>query len=206
MSSTRIKICGITSVEMANVAIDTGADAIGLVVDVPKSPRCLTSSQAQEIAHTLPAQAMIVAVLQDASPEITEDLPGTWVQLHGDEDEQLIAQFAQSKHVIKGFRFDPEQVLRWNADPHVDVLLIDGSAGGEGQAFDHEKLADMMPQIDKPIILAGGLNATNVAEAIEIVHPFCVDVSSAVESAPGVKDPKLIREFCEAVTRADAIV
>ncbi len=206
MSSTRIKICGITSVEMGNVAIDAGADAIGLVVDVLKSPRCITASQAQEIASALPAQAMIVAVLQDASPEITEDLPGTWVQLHGDEDEQLIAQFAQSKHVIKGFRFDPEQVLRWNADPHVDVLLIDGSAGGEGEAFDHQKLVDMMPQIGKPIILAGGLNASNVASAIGTLHPFCVDVSSAVESTPGVKDPKLIREFCEAVVRADAIV
>ena len=206
MSSTRIKICGIMSVEMGSLAINAGADAVGLVVNVPKSPRCVTSSQAREIASALPAQAMIVAVLQDASPEITEDLPGTWVQLHGDEDEQLVAQFAQSKHVIKGFRFDPQQVLRWNADPNVDVLLIDGSAGGEGEAFDHQKLADMMPQIEKPIILAGGLNAANVGEAIEIVHPFCVDVSSAVESAPGVKDSKLIREFCDAAARADAIV
>ncbi len=203
MSSTRIKICGITSVEMANVAIDAGAETIGLVVDVPKSPRCLSANQAREIARALPAQAMIVAVLQDASSDIAEDLPGTWVQLHGDEDEQLIAQFAQSKHVIKGFRFDPQQVLRWNADPHVDVLLIDGSAGGEGEAFDHQKLADMMPQIEKPIILAGGLNVANVGEAIEIVHPFCVDVSSAVESSPGVKDPELIRELCEAVKQAD---
>ena len=206
MNSTRIKICGITSVEMANVAIDAGAETIGLVVDVPKSPRCLSANQAREIARALPAQAMIVAVLQDALSDIAEDLPGTWVQLHGDEDEQLIAQFAQSKHVIKGFRFDPQQVLRWNADPHVDVLLIDGSVGGKGEAFDHQKLADMMPQIEKPIILAGGLNASNVAEAIEIVHPFGVDVSSAIESSPGVKDPDLIREFCDAVARADAIV
>ena len=206
MNSTRIKICGITSVEMAEVAINAGADTIGLVVDVPKSPRCLSASQAQDIARALPAQALIVAVLQDASPEIAEVLPGTWVQLHGDEDEQLVAQFARSKHVIKGFRFDADQVLRWNADPHVDVLLIDGSAGGEGEAFDHQKLANMMPQIDKPIILAGGLNVANVGEAIDIVHPFCVDVSSAVESAPGIKDSKLILQFCDAVARADAIV
>lgn len=206
MSSTRIKICGITSVEMADVAIDAGADVIGLVVGIPKSPRCLTSNQAQEIARALPTQAMIVVVLQDASPEIAEDLPGTWVQLHGNEDEQLTAQFAQSKHVIKGFRFDPQQVLRWNADPSVDVLLIDGSAGGEGQAFDHQQLVGMMPQIDKPIILAGGLSSGNVGKAIVTVHPFCVDVSSAVESAPGVKDPRLIREFCSAVAQADAIV
>jgi len=206
MSSTRIKICGITSVEMGNVAIDAGADTIGLVVDVLKSPRCITASQAREIASALPAQAMVVAVLQNASPEITEDLPGTWVQLHGDEDAQLVEQFAQSKHVIKGFRFDPQQVLRWNADPHVDVLLIDGSAGGEGEAFDHQKLAEMMPEIEKPIILAGGLNATNVASAIGTLHPFCVDVSSAVESSPGVKDSELIREFCDAVAQADVIV
>ena len=147
---------------------------------------------------------MIIVVLQDASPEIAKDLPGTWVQLHGEEDEQVVAQFTRTKHVIKGFQFDREQVLRWNADPHVDVLLIDGSAGGEGEAFDHQELADMMPQIEKPIILAGGLNAKNVGQAIKTVHPFYVDVSSAVESTPGVKDTELIREFCDAVAQADA--
>ena len=206
MSSTRIKICGITSVEMAQVALNASADVIGLVVEVPKSPRCLSVEQANAIAKTLPPHAMTVVVLRDARPELVEHLPGTWVQLHGDEDEALVAQFAKTKHVIKGFRFDPQQVRRWNADPHVDALLVDGSPGGEGAAFDHQKLADMMPAIEKPIILAGGLNADNVGAAIQTVHPFGVDVSTAVESAPGIKDPKLIRELCEAVERADAIV
>ena len=205
MSSTRIKICGITSVEMAQVAMDASADVIGLVVDVPKSPRCLSVEQANANAKTLPPHAMTVVVLQDAGPESVEHLPGTWVQLHGNEDEMLVAQFAKTKHVIKGFRVDPQQVRRWNADPNVDVLLVDGSPGGEGAAFDHQKLADMMPAIEKPIILAGGLNADNVGAAIQMVHPFGVDVSSAVESAPGIKDPKLIRDFCDAVARADAI-
>jgi len=146
---------------------------------------------------------MVVVVMQDESSQIAEQLPSTWVQLHGDEDEQAVAEFAKTKHVIKGFCFDPEQVKRWNADPHIDVLLIDGSSGGKGDLFDHQQLAEMMPTIEKPIILAGGLNAENVSAAINTVRPFCVDVSSAVESAPGVKDPELIREFCEAVIKAD---
>ena len=201
--ATRIKICGITSIEMAQVAMDAQADAIGLVVDVSNSPRCLSLEQANAIAKTLPPQAMTVVVLQDARPELVERLPGTWVQLHGNEDEKLVAHFAKTKHVIKGFRFDPEQVLRWNACPGVEVLLIDGSTGGQGDLLDHQALAEMMPQIEKPVILAGGLTADNVAQAIRTVRPFAVDVSSGVESSPGVKDAGLIRRFCRAVRDAD---
>ncbi len=201
--TTRIKICGITSIELASAAIEAGADIIGLMVNVPSSPRNLSIEKAQEIAKALPPQTMAVVVTQNASPQIAGQFTCTCIQLHGEEDEQAIAEFAKTKHVIKGFRFDPEQVKRFNADPHRDVLLIDGSTGGKGEAFDHEQLAKMMPTIEKPIILAGGLNAENVGKAIDTVRPFCVDVSSAVESAPGVKDPDLIRAFCDAVIKAD---
>ncbi len=201
--TTRIKVCGITSVEMAQVAMDAQADAIGLVVDVPNSPRCLSLEQANAIAKTLPPQAMTVVVLQDARPELVERLPGTWVQLHGSEDEAFTCRFARTKHIIRGFRFDPEQVLRWNACQGVEVLLIDGSTGGQGDLLDHQALAEMMPQIEKPVILAGGLTADNVAQAIRTVRPFAVDVSSGVESSPGVKDAGLIRRFCQAVRDAD---
>lgn len=201
--TTRIKICGITSIEIANVAINAGADIIGLVVNVPASPRNLSIEKAQEIAKALPPQTMVIVVMQNESAQVAEQLPSTWVQLHGDEDEQTVAEFAKTKHVIKGFRFDPEQVKRFNADPHIDVLLIDGSAGGKGEVFDHQQLAQMMPTIEKPIILAGGLNTENVGDAIRTVRPFCVDVSSSVESAPGKKDSALIRAFCDAVIKAD---
>ncbi|MCH8823846.1 MAG: phosphoribosylanthranilate isomerase [Planctomycetes bacterium] len=201
--TTRIKICGITSIEIANVATNAGADIIGLMVNVPASPRNLSIEKAQEIAKALPPQTMVVVVMQNESAQIAEQIPSTWVQLHGDEDEQTVAEFAKTKHVIKGFRFDIEQVKRWNADPHIDVLLIDGSSGGKGESFDHQQLAQMMPTIEKPIILAGGLNTENVGDAIRTVRPFCVDVSSAVETAPGEKDPALIHAFCEAVIKAD---
>jgi phosphoribosylanthranilate isomerase len=176
---TRVKICGITSPELARVAVEAGADAIGMVIDVPHSPR------------------------SDPDPALAERWSGTWFQLHGDEDETLVGRFAGSKHVIKGFRFDPDQVKRWNDCPHVEILLIDGSAGGRGEAFRHEELTALMPQISKPVVLAGGLTPHNVASAIRVVRPFAVDVSSGVESSPGVKDPQLVREFCAAVTEAD---
>ncbi|MFB3138270.1 MAG: N-(5'-phosphoribosyl)anthranilate isomerase [Phycisphaerales bacterium] len=201
--TTRIKICGITSIEMAAVAVDAGAESIGLVIDVPDSPRCLTIGQAQAIAHALPPAVMSIAVLQDPPDALTEQWTGSWVQLHGSEDEAFTCRFARTKHIIRGFRFDPEQVLRWNACQGVEVLLIDGSTGGQGDLLDHQALAEMMPQIEKPVILAGGLTADNVAQAIRTVHPFAVDVSSGVESSPGVKDVGLIRRFCQAVRDAD---
>ncbi len=204
MSSTRIKICGIKSVETAQIAMNAGAEVIGLVVEVPHSPRCLTADEAHAIVRGLPAQVMAVCVVQNPDPALAKHLPGTWVQLHGDEEDALVAEFAQTKHVIKGFRFDPDTVRRWSDHRHVDMLLIDGPAGGTGESFDHRQLREMMPSIEKPVILAGGLTAANVAAAIQLVRPFCVDVSSGVESSPGVKDAELIQEFCAAVQQADA--
>ena len=114
-----------------------------------------------------------------------------------------VAELARTKHVIKGFHFDPDELMRWNDCPHIDILLVDGSAGGLGEGFDHEALAALMPKITKPVIVAGGLRSDNVAQAIRAVRPFAVDVSSGVESAPGVKDPELVRQFCAAVAAVD---
>ena len=198
-NSTLIKICGIRSAEMAAVAVDAGADAIGLVIDVPDSPRTLTLDEAEAIAATLPPRIMKIAVVRDSNPEIAARWRPTWFQLHGVEDEQIVARFASTKHVIRGFRFDVDEVRRWDACPDVDILLVDGSTGGTGEAFHHEQLAALMPQITKPLVLAGGLTPDNVADAIATVRPFAVDVSSGVESAPGVKDADLIVRFCAAV-------
>ena len=200
-NSTLIKICGIRSAEMAAVAVDAGADAIGLVIEIPDSPRTLTLDEAEAIAASLPPRIMKIAVVRDSDPEIAARWQGTWFQLHGGEDERTVAEFARTKHVIRGFRFDTDQVRRWEACQDVNILLIDGSAGGEGEAFRHEQLTAMMPQITKPVVLAGGLTPDNVAAAIAAVRPFAVDVSSGVESAPGVKDEELIRRFCAAVAQ-----
>jgi phosphoribosylanthranilate isomerase len=200
---TRVKICGITSPELARAAVEAGADAIGMVIDVPHSPRSIGFDAAWEIHVAVPAPVMSIAVVQDPDPSLADRWSGTWFQLHGDEDEALVGRFARAKHVIKGFRFDPDQVKRWNDCRHVEILLIDGSSGGRGEAFRHEELAALMPQIYKPVVLAGGLTPQNVAPAIRAVRPFAVDVSSGVESSPGVKDPQLIKEFCAAVAEAD---
>ncbi len=198
-NSTLIKICGIRSAEMAALAVDAGADAIGLVIEVPDSPRTLTLEEAEAIAAALPPRIMKIAVVRDSDPEIADRWRATWFQLHGVEDEQTVARFARTKHVMRGFRFDVDQVRRWDNCPDVDILLVDGSAGGTGETFRHEQLAALMPRISKPVVLAGGLTPDNVAAAIATIHPFAVDVSSGVESAPGVKDEGLMRRFCAAV-------
>lgn len=197
--STFIKICGIRTAAMAAVAADAGADAIGLVIDVPDSPRNMTIDEAEAVAAAVPARVMRIAVVRDADPAMADHWRGTWFQLHGSEDERAVARFARTKHVIRGFRFDPDALMRWNACPDVNILLVDGSTGGGGESFRHEQLVALMPQLTKPIILAGGLTPDNVAAAIAAVRPFAVDVSSGVESEPGVKDEAMIRAFCAAV-------
>ncbi len=198
-AATLIKICGLRSAEMARAAVEAGADAIGFVIEVPGSPRTLSVGEANAIAATLPPRIITIAVLSDPDPAVAEQWHGTWLQLHGSEDERTVARFARTRHVIRGFPFDPDSIRRWNDCTDVNTLLIDGSAGGRGEAFHHEELAALMPRISKPVVLAGGLTPDNVADAIRTVHPWAVDVSSGVETDPGVKDEGLIRRFCAAV-------
>jgi len=203
---TRIKICGITSVEAARAAVEAGADAIGLVL-ATGSPRSIDHGLAERIAGSLPPLIAAVRVYRDVVEEEVCAWPGQWLQVHGDEDEAYLAGIRNAearRSIIRGFHFSADAVRRWAACPHVDALLIDGPRAGSGEAFDHAELAAMMPQIAMPVILAGGLTPENVARAIGIVRPWGVDVSSGVESSPGVKDPSLIAAFCRAVRRADA--
>ena len=199
-NQTWIKICGITSVQLAETAIQAGADAIG-VVFAKKSPRLIDRTLAREIVNALPETVTPVGLFQNPP---MEDISGTrgwnppWIQLHGDEDEAFISRI-DGHHIIKGFRFDPDEVIRWDTFRGVDVLLIDGTSGGGGESFPHERLAEMMSKIETPVVLAGGLTPDNVAEAIRIVKPFGIDVSSGVESSRGVKDAGMIRAFCAAV-------
>lgn len=207
MQRTRIKICGIRSVEHARIAVEAGADAIGLMF-VEKSPRYIGDFQlALDILDAVPLFVTVIGVFQldgRHQPDFEHWCQcGEWCQLHGDEDEALIDRAARPpQRVIRGFRFEPQQVQRWEACDAVDALLIDGPAGGSGEGFDHTELAAMMPQLSKPVLLAGGLTPGNVAEAIQTVRPYAVDVSSGVERSLGEKDPQLIRDFCHAVRTA----
>ena len=201
---TRIKICGITDSESAAAAVEAGADAIGLMF-VEHSPRCISAEHAKHIVqYVLPPFVNAIAVFQNPSadddPNVTT-WPGSWVQMHGDEDAEFLNGLPH--HVIKACPFEPDAVRMWATNDAVDALLVDGPRGGSGDSFDHERLAEMMPEIQKPVILAGGLTPDNVGEAIRTIRPFAVDVSSGVEHTRGVKDPAAIDAFCRAVRAAD---
>lgn len=205
---TRIKICGIRDEDALFAAADAGADAVGFVF-APKSLRAIDPEDAWELVGMLPPFVASVGLFVNADldtfTEIEEACPTGISQLHGDEREDLVRQCGPG--VIKAVRFHPDTIVRdlqrWNAVDEVDAILIDGSAGGEGTTFDWGALAGVKHHTGKPIILAGGLTPANVGEAIRAVRPFAVDVSSGVESSPGIKDPALIAQFCKAVRQAD---
>lgn len=209
MDRTRIKVCGITSLEAAHAAVEAGADVLGFVF-VKDTPRYIEPDAAFEIMGSLPPMVGTVGVIRDATIdefiELEQQCPTDWSQLHGSEPEALVRDCGP--RVIRGFRFRPEtiaaELARWSTIEEIDALLVDGSAGGEGEAFDWTALAGPVGAVNKPVIVAGGLHAGNVGEAISACRPYAVDVSSGVESSPGVKDPAKIRAFCRAVREADA--
>jgi phosphoribosylanthranilate isomerase len=208
-SRTRIKICGITDEEGLFAACDAGADAVGFVF-YPKSPRFIEPEEAFDLISFLPPFVSSVGLFVDAKVDrfmdIEETCPTDRSQLHGSESEDVVKQCGPS--LIKAVRFDPatieRELKRWSAIEEVDAVLVDGSAGGAGETFDWGALAKMKGACSKPLILAGGLTPENVGEAIRVVRPFAVDVSSGVETAPGEKSRELINAFCRAVRKADA--
>jgi phosphoribosylanthranilate isomerase len=210
MSIVRAKICGITRAEDARVAIEHGAHALGFVF-APSSPRALTRDQAAVLVRSLPPFVSKVGLFVDASrQEILDVATGVGldtVQLHGDEDPETCAAVQRVVPVVKAFRVrGPETVVQMQAYRGcAAAFLLDayvpGRHGGTGTRFDWVQ-AVQAKTLGVPIILAGGLDAGNVAEAIDAVHPFAVDVSSGVESAPGLKDPEKLRAFLGAVSTA----
>ena len=212
MHRTRIKICGITTEHAARAAVNAGADAVGFVF-VEHSPRFITPDKAFAIMGSLPPFVSTVGVFQDCPIDdfldIEAQCPTDLSQLHGSESENLVRDCGPG--IIRGIRFDPDTIAadlkRWDALEEVAAILVDGSEGGKGEAFDWLQLIEPMQHITTPttpIILAGGLTPDNVHSAIEALHPYGVDVSSSVESAPGIKDPAKITAFCQAVHQADA--
>ena len=200
---TRIKVCGIISVEDALAAVDAGADAIGLVF-YDKSPRCVSISQARDIAACIPPFISVVGLFVDADDEfmqaVLEHVPLTLLQFHGNESDRWCQRW--NRQYIKALRVRPEMSVKQAVAqyPGVSGVLLDayrkGVPGGTGESFDWRLIPD---SLEKPVILAGGLDATNVAEAIKRVSPFAVDVSSGVELEPGVKNHDAIRAFARAV-------
>lgn len=200
---TRAKICGITRVEDALSAIEHGADAIGLVF-YPPSPRHVSVAQAAEISAALPPFVAVVALfVNPKKAEVTDVLSQVRVdllQFHGDEDEAACSQYRLP--YLKAVRVKESTNLIQYAQTYssAKALLLDAyserAVGGTGQTFDWRLIPKNMPL---PIVLAGGLTSENVAEAIQQVRPYAVDVSGGVEQSKGVKDSAKIAAFMSAV-------
>ena len=203
---TRVKICGITRIEDALEAVKQGADAIGLVF-YPPSPRHVTPELAAEIVKRIPAFVSVVGLFVDADPaEIERTLTMVHLdvlQFHGAETPAQCRQF--SKPYMKAVRVKSDTNLVQYATDYADAkaLLLDafaeGVPGGTGQVFDWT----LIPQnLALPVVLAGGLNAENVGQAISHVKPYAVDVSGGVEASKGIKDAAKIAAFMRGVSNA----
>jgi phosphoribosylanthranilate isomerase len=202
---TRVKICGVTSVEDALMCVEAGADAIG-VNFAPGSPRRIALELARRIVAALPAKVIKVGVFVDATEselrDTVERVGLGCVQLHGDESPELVAAFLP--HAYKALRVRGREALALAARYPGDHILLDayvpGVAGGTGATFDWTLAAELA--LIRQVTLAGGLTPANVAAAVREVRPFCVDVASGVESAPGRKDQAKVRAFIEAARGA----
>ena len=203
MSGVRVKICGLTRLEDALEAVRLGADALGFNF-WPKSPRHCSPESAAGIIRALPPFVSTVGVFVNQSREEIEaavECSGVGlIQLHGDEPPEFCGQL--SRPVIKALRFSNPRSLQQASHYQVAAFLIDSLSsgfGGSGKLFDWSLLRGSA--LGRPTILAGGLNAANVARAIEEVSPYAVDVASGVESAPGIKDPQKMADFFAAAGR-----
>ena len=206
MSAVRSKICGITRIEDALSAVEAGTDAIGLVF-YAKSPRAVTLQKARSIIAALPPFVTTVGLFVNASRcelgEILDAVSLDLLQFHGDESPEDCDGY--HRPYIKALRVKPgddiaAQVALYRGASGVLLdTYVPGIPGGTGEAFDWS----LVPQgLSKPVILAGGLTAENVTQAIAQVRPYAVDVSGGVEKAKGIKDAEKIRAFMQAVKTA----
>jgi phosphoribosylanthranilate isomerase len=210
---SKIKFCGITTLEDAGLAVDAGAWAIGLIF-WSGSPRRCDPAVATEIASALKRRVEVVGVFVNPTlDELTrtaESVGLTALQLHGEEGPSFCAEAARRTgcKVIKAARVRSRADIQGLVPFHTDYHLLDshvaGRRGGSGETFDWELARAHRRPV--PVILSGGLRPDNVAEAIAAVQPFAVDVASGVEAAPGRKDPAKLRAFAEAVRSADALI
>jgi phosphoribosylanthranilate isomerase len=202
---TRVKICGVTSADQARACADAGADSVG-VNFVSSSARRVDVETARAIVVAVGSRALVVGVVAGMSVAEMRALRGATgigcLQLHGDETPEDVS--ALLPHAYKAVRVATrDDVARARAMPGDYVLVdakVDDALGGTGHAFDWSLVVHLAQA--RRLVLAGGLSPENVRQAIEQVHPWCVDVASGVESAPRVKDAVKVRAFVEAARAA----
>jgi phosphoribosylanthranilate isomerase len=197
----RVKVCGITSVAQAVACVEAGVDSVGVNL-VESSPRRVDEATAEAIAREVGARALVVAVVADRSVEEMRAIKVRTgvgcLQLHGSESADDLR--ALLPHAYKAVRVaGPADVAIAEAMPG-DYVMVDakvpGVLGGSGRSFDWALVSELGKR--RKLVLAGGLTPDNVRRAMEMAHPWCVDVASGVESAPGTKDPALVRAFVAA--------
>lgn len=207
MHRTRIKICGLTRLEDVRAAADAGADAIGLVFYEP-SPRFVEPAWAAELAASIPSFVQTVGLFVNPAPDFVQSVlasvPLSCLQFHGDESQVECARYGRPW--LKAARVRPGLDLLEFAASHAAAsgILLDAFVqgyGGGGHTFDWSLIPDELNR--RRLILSGGLDADNVAEAIRRVRPWAVDVSSGVEVGKGIKDADMIAAFIAGVRDAD---
>lgn len=198
----RVKVCGITREEDLVAAARYGADAIGFVVGFPHSPRNLTIERAKVLRNIVPPFLDVVLVVSGNNHDLTaraiQEIRPDAVQVYGDADLNLLRDLGV-KWLIKPIKVEKEAKLRCDG---FDAILLDSSMG-RGLTPDWSVCRSIKARIKLPVILAGGLNPENIQDAIRVVKPYGVDVSSGVESSPGIKDAHMIREFIRKVREVE---
>ncbi|NHN41382.1 phosphoribosylanthranilate isomerase [Halorubellus sp. JP-L1] len=210
----RTKVCGLTREADVDAAVDAGADAVGFVVDVPvDTPREVDAARAVDLVERVPPFVTTVLVTMPSAPQravdLVERVQPDVVQCHGDLSAGDVAYLASrvDAHVLKAVDAADVEAAQRYVDV-VDALLVDSAdadgGGGTGETHDWTRTREAVADLDAPVVLAGGLNPENVADALDAVEPFGVDVASSVEARGGVKDHERMRAFLDAVAAADA--
>lgn len=208
MRTVKVKICGITSEEDLEMVCSLGADAVGFVVGVPNSPRNLSLERAERLIGKVPlfVKSVLVTVTKNLETLLSfyENLKPDIIQIHGETSFKISAlrEKIPDAILVRGLNVKSKGAIRVAADAAkvFDAVLADsymaGKHGGTGVTHNWSLSRRIQEAISpKPLILAGGLNAENVKSAVETVKPYAVDVSTGVESKPGVKDPEKVRAF-----------
>ncbi len=210
---TRVKICGITRIQDIKSVVDAGADAIGFVF-FPPSPRNVSVELAQELVKYVPAYVQTVGLFVNASSdeilEVLKTVSLDVIQFHGDETPEQCQKIAKltGRRWYKAIQVKPDldviSTIKQYQQVGASAMLLDAwhpeLKGGTGHSFDWSQF----PQLDIPLILAGGLKPENIENAIKTTRAYAVDVSGGVESAKGIKDQQLIEQFMQGVHRGSA--
>ena len=203
-----VKICGITTYEDAEIAVNYGASAIGMIF-YEGSPRYIYPDKVEEWISAIPERVKKVGVFVNEKRKniktIVEKLNLDYIQLHGDESpeycDKIIIPIIKAFHV--GTDFDPAVLGKFQVHAFLFDTYQEGKPGGTGRSFNWDLISDL--KTDIPIILSGGLNPDNINEGIETVQPSAVDISSGVESEPGIKDKVKVEKLFNAIENSNHI-